>query len=100
MVGRRSAGDRRAILSSSLPAARAKVGWRPTYGRGRVQLLSPTGSRRMDVTTTALSRLDRAFLLGLQRQAIGYFLDNQAPSGLVLDRQRNRGPRLGGGLCS
>src|SRR5258708_36911026 len=54
----------------------------------------------MDVTTPLLSRLDRAFLLGLQRQALRYFLDNQVPSGLVLDRQRNRGPRRDRGLCS
>src|SRR5262249_7754462 len=29
-----------------------------------------------------------------------YFLDNQTPGGLVLDRQRNHGPRQGRGLCS
>jgi hypothetical protein len=38
-------------------------------------------------------------LLGLQRQALQYFLDNQTPGGLVLDRQRNHGPRRGG-QCS
>jgi hypothetical protein len=39
-------------------------------------------------------------LLYLQRQALRYFLDNQAPGGLVLDRQRNHGPRHWHGLCS
>jgi hypothetical protein len=43
---------------------------------------------------------DRALLLRLQRQALSYFLDNQAPGGLVLDRQRNHGPRHREGLCS
>jgi hypothetical protein len=36
----------------------------------------------------------------LQREALQYFLDNQLPHGLVLDRQRNHGPRSAGGLCS
>jgi hypothetical protein len=36
----------------------------------------------------------------LQRRALRYFLDNQTPGGLVLDRQRNHGPRQGHGLCS
>jgi hypothetical protein len=52
------------------------------------------------VRAEALSRCDRAFLLGLQAQAIQYFLDNQTPSGLVLDRQRNVGPRRDFGVCS
>jgi hypothetical protein len=44
---------------------------------------------------------ERAMLLGLQRQALAYFLDNQLPStGLVLDRQRNFGPRRCHGQCS
>ena len=43
---------------------------------------------------------DRAFLLGLQRQALQYFLDNQVPDGLVLDRQANHGPRRASGWCS
>jgi hypothetical protein len=47
-----------------------------------------------------LSASDRAFLFGLQVQALKYFLDNQAAAGLVLDRQRNRGPVRSGGLCS
>src|SRR5262245_28988196 len=47
-----------------------------------------------------LAPADRGFLLRLQRQALQYFLDNQTPSGLVLDRQRNHGPRLASGLCS
>src|SRR4051794_12362699 len=36
-----------------------------------------------------LTRTERAFLLQLQTQALGYFLDNQTPDGLFLDRQRN-----------
>jgi hypothetical protein len=36
----------------------------------------------------------------LQAQALQYFLDNQTPSGLILDRQRNHGPLRRGGLCS
>ena len=39
---------------------------------------------------------ERALLLGLQRDALHYFLDNQTPGGLILDRQRNHGPRRGG----
>ena len=37
---------------------------------------------------------DRDFLCRLQNLALYYFLDNQVPSGLFLDRQRNHGPRL------
>jgi hypothetical protein len=48
----------------------------------------------------ALAPADRGFLLGLQRHALQYFLDNQTPGGLVLDRQRNHGPRRAHGLCS
>src|SRR5690242_17481742 len=47
-----------------------------------------------------LNASDHAFLLGLQRLALGYFLDNQAANGLVLDRQANHGPRRPHGLCS
>jgi hypothetical protein len=43
---------------------------------------------------------DRLFLLSLQFQALRYFLDNQQPCGLVLDRQSNHGPRRTHGLCS
>jgi hypothetical protein len=43
---------------------------------------------------------ERAFLSRLQAQALTYFLDNQAASGLVLDRQRNFGPRRARGLLS
>jgi hypothetical protein len=42
----------------------------------------------------------RKFLHGLQVQALSYALDNQTPSGLILDRQSNHGPRRGHGLCS
>jgi hypothetical protein len=43
---------------------------------------------------------ERCLLLHLQRQALYYFLDNQLPCGLMLDRQRNHGPRRAHGLCS
>jgi hypothetical protein len=43
---------------------------------------------------------ERAFLLGLQRQALEYFIDNQRADGLVRDRQRNHGPTLAGGWYS
>jgi hypothetical protein len=48
----------------------------------------------------ALAAADRLFLLSLQRQALRFFLDNQQPCGLVLDRQSNHGPRRPHGLCS
>jgi hypothetical protein len=48
----------------------------------------------------ALAPADRGFLLHLQRQALAYFVDNQAGNGLVLDRQSNHGPRRSSGLCS
>jgi hypothetical protein len=43
---------------------------------------------------------DRRLLLRLQSQALQYFLDNQTPNGLVLDRQRNHGELRTRGLCS
>jgi hypothetical protein len=43
---------------------------------------------------------DRALLAALQHRALRYFLDNQLPCGLVLDRQANRGPRRAQGQCS
>jgi hypothetical protein len=43
---------------------------------------------------------DRQLLLQLQQEALRYFLDNQAPNGLVLDRQSNHGPHRPHGLCS
>jgi hypothetical protein len=39
-------------------------------------------------------------LLRLQCQALQYFLENQTPAGLILDRQSNQGPLREGGLCS
>jgi len=51
-------------------------------------------------TPRTLSPADWGLLLRLQRQAISYFVDNQVPSGLVLDRQSNHGPRRAHGLCS
>jgi hypothetical protein len=47
-----------------------------------------------------LNAADRAFLLQLQRQALHYFLDNQAANGLLLDRQANHGQPRTEGLCS
>lgn len=43
--------------------------------------------------TAMLTRAERGVLLSLQRQALQYFLENQTPDGLMLDRQRNHGPR-------
>jgi hypothetical protein len=43
---------------------------------------------------------DHRLLLRLQCQALQYFLENQTPAGLILDRQRNHGPPRGGGVCS
>jgi hypothetical protein len=43
---------------------------------------------------------DHRLLLRLQCQAMQYFLDNQTPAGLILDRQRNHGPPRRGSLCS
>ena len=48
----------------------------------------------------SLTLADRRLLLQLQRQALQYFLDNQLPTGLVLDRQTNRGPRRRNGPVS
>ncbi len=48
----------------------------------------------------SLDAKDRDWLRLLQRRAIGYFLENQAPSGLIDDRQANHGPRRDAELCS
>jgi hypothetical protein len=47
-----------------------------------------------------LAPADRALLSRLQRQALEYFVENQAANGLMLDRQSNHGPRRAHGLCS
>jgi len=64
---------------------------------------APPGSAR-SLTQRArgedLAPADRWFLLRLQRQALEYFLDNQADNGLILDRQCNFGPRRQHGVCS
>jgi hypothetical protein len=52
------------------------------------------------VANAGLPPAECALLLRLQRQALQYFSDNQTPGGLVLDRQRNHGPRHAHGLCS
>jgi hypothetical protein len=54
----------------------------------------------MHGTSDVLGAADRALLLQLQRQALEYFVENQAANGLVLDRQHNHGPRRSHGLCS
>jgi hypothetical protein len=54
----------------------------------------------MPRTAADLPPTDRAFLSQLQGRALRYFLDNQTASGLVLDRQRNFGPRQADGWCS
>src|SRR5688572_13700504 len=69
---------------------------------------SPDGALAMPRTASAYSYADSAalvpadygLLVRLQRQALQYFLDNQAPNGLMLDRQHNRGPLRAHGLCS
>ena len=43
---------------------------------------------------------DRGFLLDLQRRALLYFVENQAPCGLILDRQANHGSARPSGTCS
>jgi hypothetical protein len=47
-----------------------------------------------------LSAPERTFLLGLQRQALHYFIENQTPSGLILDRQANHRSLRTAGWCS
>ncbi|MCS6851498.1 MAG: hypothetical protein NZ700_10075 [Gemmataceae bacterium] len=47
-----------------------------------------------------MTSADRLLLLQLQRRALLYFVENQTDNGLVLDRQRNFGPRATQGLCS
>src|SRR5262245_27271480 len=53
-----------------------------------------------DGPNLALTPRQLAFLLRLQAQALGYFLDNQTADGLILDRQANHGPRRPHGLAS
>jgi hypothetical protein len=48
----------------------------------------------------SLPAADRLFLLSLQHEALHYFLENQHPCGLVLDRQSNHSHRRAHGLCS
>jgi hypothetical protein len=61
---------------------------------------SPGGHLSPPASGEALAAADRGFLLQLQRQALEYFVDNQAANGLMLDRQSNHGPRRAHGLCS
>jgi len=54
----------------------------------------------MPRTASDLSPAERNYLLHLQTLAYRYFLDNQMADGLILDRQRNFGPRLSQGWRS
>jgi hypothetical protein len=54
----------------------------------------------MRATGECVTIAERAWLLQLERQALEYFLDNQTPGGLMLDRQANHGPRRSNGWCS
>jgi hypothetical protein len=47
-----------------------------------------------------LAAEDRRLLMVLQKKALRYFLDNQLPNGLVLDRQSNLGDLRPSGICS
>jgi hypothetical protein len=48
----------------------------------------------------SVTAINHRLLLRLQLQALQYFLDNQTPAGLLLDRQSNHGPLRPSGLCS
>jgi hypothetical protein len=48
----------------------------------------------------ALTPARRDLLAEVQARSFRYFLDNQLPNGLVLDRQSNHGPTREGGWCS
>jgi hypothetical protein len=54
----------------------------------------------MPRTASDLPVAERALLLHLQLLGLRFFLDNQTRDGLVLDRQRNFGPRRLHGWCS
>jgi hypothetical protein len=54
----------------------------------------------MPRTASDLPAAERAFLLHLQVLGLRYFLDNQTPGGLILDRQHNFGPKRLHGWCS
>jgi hypothetical protein len=62
---------------------------------GRLDLASGRGQQ-----CAAPTPAERDLLLALQRRALQYFLDNQAPAGLVRDRQANRGRLRSRTLCS
>lgn len=48
----------------------------------------------------SVKAIQRPLLPRLQIQALQYFIDNQTPAGLLLDRQSNHGPLRTSGLCS
>jgi hypothetical protein len=60
----------------------------------------PRTAPTREASTADLTPADYGLLLRLQRQALQYFVDNQVPSGLILDRQSNHGARRAHGLCS
>jgi hypothetical protein len=76
---------------------RAEIG-----SQNRSDLFPPASDFRVPISEScaALDPAERIFLLHLQVQALHYFLDNQQPCGLFLDRQHNHGPRRAHGLCS
>jgi hypothetical protein len=53
-----------------------------------------------DPSAGKLTPADWGLLLRLQRQGLQYFVENQRPNGLVLDRQSNHGPRRAHEVCS
>src|SRR5713226_4130751 len=119
-IGVRSLLGRRTMACECHNVAASACGWFPTscHGRGvampgkatavdpRFPRLysdaAPSAAEGVSVygNGAALSPLDRGFLFRLQRQALQYFVDNQAANGLMLDRQSNHGPRRSHGLCS
>src|SRR5436309_11895963 len=65
----------------------------PEPVHGPVQECPPMpGKACLSPPVTMYDAADYRLLLGLQREAMHYFLDNQTPAGLVLDRQSNHGP--------
>lgn len=74
--------------------------WKARAPQLPIPALRPVSACRAEPTSDTLAPADYGFLLRLQRQALQYFLDNQATNGLMLDRQANAGPRRAHGLCS
>jgi hypothetical protein len=87
------------MLTSRQPPSK-KITSDDTFAAIKKPATRAAGSVTMQTNGTALSGAHRGFLLRLQRQALQYFVDNQTGNGLILDRQRNHGPRQAHGLCS